>query len=137
MVFREKKGEGEDRACEREKNKKTCKSLPCDLQVPPPPLLERRCPAYLARKRQDSFSRQGFMLTLGERLLNRGCHYCHLNCRRNENFQLRFMCRNSRLESKMKKLTFDPKIRKGILPINREILLIISVMYGKIAENHS
>lgn len=33
---RKKKGEGEDRACEREKNKKTCKSLPCDLQVPPP-----------------------------------------------------------------------------------------------------
>lgn len=29
----------------------------------------------------------------------------------------------------MKKLTFDPKIRKGISPINREILLIISVMY--------
>lgn len=32
----------------------------------------------------------------------------------------------------MKNLTFDPKIRKGMLPINREILLIISVMYGKI-----
>lgn len=36
-------------------------------------------------------------------------------------------------------MTSDPKIRERILPINREILLIISVMYGKIAitENHS
>lgn len=51
--------------CEREKNKKTCKSLPCDLQVPPPPTV-RWSPAYLARKRQDSFFLTRFHVDIGE-----------------------------------------------------------------------